>query len=102
MSHITIHTYWNNSTVLFNILFLAPVVYNELLYALNTWCMFYCVFSKVGEDKDKRTKLHTAIRENFNNLESSTTEKDGQRYIKVCSSNAKHGYNKHKHARGKK
>lgn len=52
---------------------------------------------QVGDDKIRRGTIHKLIRENFTNLESSTIDKDGQKYIKVLPGSSNKGMSLYLH-----
>ena len=69
---------------------LLLTIWRYHLSSMKPECSIYCrvhsIFDQplqVGSDKDLRTRIHKAIRENFTNLESATADDDGEKVIKV-------------------
>jgi len=48
-----------------------------------------CVMVKVGDDKQKRTEIHDAVRKHFSSLESSTVDNESGKFIKISKGSGK-------------
>ena len=45
--------------------------------------LFPLKFYQAPEEKEKRTKIHLAIKNTYNNLETRTVEKDDKKFIEA-------------------
>ena len=65
-------------------MYLPIVVLKRNHFCFAYYSMHLLCLLQVGDDKVVRSHVHQAVREKYEGMDSTTIDKKGKKYIKVC------------------